>query len=258
MKELHFSHAYSYAAIVQELTESQKCLELGLDCEMFEWRAKSGVGFEDHVNSEFMRKIAKPNKETILHDAIQSVISMSFHTSYKNGFIDEAISLCLAYGIDQPTWMNEEDIGDHRDDLSEFLDGFLDDLTEATFYLLFGNRSFLWDFNYMLANQIEHLPKAEFPELLLRDGVIKRCPSIPGWLKNAVFYRDQGRCQRCYRDITGLMSPLRPREVHLDHIIPLNRSGTNDPTNFQLLCDTCNLKKATDASYNPQKTRPFW
>jgi 5-methylcytosine-specific restriction endonuclease McrA len=32
-------------------------------------------------------------------------------------------------------------------------------------------------------------------------------------------------------------------ELHYDHIVPLAEGGTNDPTNFQLLCGQCNLKK---------------
>ncbi|MBO0995681.1 HNH endonuclease [Bacillus sp. SD088] len=38
---------------------------------------------------------------------------------------------------------------------------------------------------------------------------------------------------------------------HIDHIIPLNYqgnnriAGTNDASNFQLLCDTCNTSKGS-------------
>lgn len=32
-------------------------------------------------------------------------------------------------------------------------------------------------------------------------------------------------------------------EFHIDHRTPLSRGGTNDPTNLQLLCPPCNLRK---------------
>ncbi len=33
-------------------------------------------------------------------------------------------------------------------------------------------------------------------------------------------------------------------KVHIDHIHPKSRGGTDDPENLQLLCDKCNLSKS--------------
>lgn len=34
-------------------------------------------------------------------------------------------------------------------------------------------------------------------------------------------------------------------DLHVDHIIPLSRGGTNDLDNLQMLCSRCNLSKGT-------------
>ena len=44
------------------------------------------------------------------------------------------------------------------------------------------------------------------------------------------------RCAYCRDD-------LRKTKRHLDHIMPLARGGSNDPSNLQWLCATCNLSK---------------
>lgn len=46
----------------------------------------------------------------------------------------------------------------------------------------------------------------------------------------------KGRCAYC-RD------RLVPRDIHIDHIQPRGRGGTNDRSNLQLTCSACNLEK---------------
>lgn len=45
-----------------------------------------------------------------------------------------------------------------------------------------------------------------------------------------------GRCVYCSTDL--LLDGF-----HIDHMVPLSRGGSNWPTNIQLLCETCNLRK---------------
>lgn len=46
------------------------------------------------------------------------------------------------------------------------------------------------------------------------------------------------KCARC-----GVIAPLT-----VDHIVPLSAGGSNDITNIQPLCDTCNKQKGTRAA----------
>ena len=46
----------------------------------------------------------------------------------------------------------------------------------------------------------------------------------------------RNRCARCRKSLTK-------KKVHIDHIIPLSKGGSNDRTNIQLLCGSCNMTK---------------
>jgi 5-methylcytosine-specific restriction enzyme A len=59
--------------------------------------------------------------------------------------------------------------------------------------------------------------------------------SIPLEARQYVLERHQ--CQSCGK--TAQQSPL-----HIDHIIPLAKGGTNDLSNLHTLCQSCNLGKA--------------
>lgn len=52
-------------------------------------------------------------------------------------------------------------------------------------------------------------------------------------LRPLIFERDGYRCRRC-----GSTSRLE-----VDHVIPLARGGSNDPSNLQTLCFPCNRRK---------------
>jgi 5-methylcytosine-specific restriction endonuclease McrA len=52
-----------------------------------------------------------------------------------------------------------------------------------------------------------------------------------------LFISQRGLCAMCREDI-------KKQKHHVDHIMPLARQGTNDKTNLQLLCPTCNRKKS--------------
>ena len=43
-----------------------------------------------------------------------------------------------------------------------------------------------------------------------------------------------------------------------DHIIPLRQGGTNDPTNFQLMCEHCNKAKRDRSTSYRNVIWPYW
>ncbi|HQU83931.1 MAG TPA: HNH endonuclease signature motif containing protein [Pyrinomonadaceae bacterium] len=51
-----------------------------------------------------------------------------------------------------------------------------------------------------------------------------------------IYHSQKGCCKYCLVEVGN--------DYHLDHIIPISRGGTNYPENLQILCETCNLRKA--------------
>ncbi|MGN6640084.1 MAG: HNH endonuclease [Mucilaginibacter sp.] len=114
-------------------------------------------------------------------------------------------------------------------------------VVKEAFSVMFGDRKFLMEFNLLLSETVSRLKKADYPDLLEKDGIVKRCTYWPSWVERALTYRDQGSCAICLNDISGLLRTDFTRAV--DYIVPLKLGGTNDITNLQLLCQDCNLKK---------------
>jgi ATP adenylyltransferase len=60
--------------------------------------------------------------------------------------------------------------------------------------------------------------------------------SIPGTIQHDVFERAKGRCELC-----GISKDIKHLEV--DHIVPKSLGGSDDISNFQALCYSCNSRK---------------
>jgi hypothetical protein len=58
---------------------------------------------------------------------------------------------------------------------------------------------------------------------------------VPTSTRYEVLKRAGGRCQLCHTN---------ERPLHVDHIVPRSKGGTNDLVNLQALCDECNLGKS--------------
>jgi hypothetical protein len=133
---------------------------------------------------------------------------------------------------------------------------FWNHIADEVFQLLFSDRQFLLTFNTSLAEYLKSgavdIPK----DYLDANGRLKRWRKFPEWLKRAVFYRDRGRCVFCHTDLSGLLTT--DFKKHLDHIVPLFLWGTNDASNIQLTCETCNLRKLDDQGMTSPRYTPWW
>ena len=127
--------------------------------------------------------------------------------------------------------------------------------TQQIFYILFLDKNILQMFQLVLIPIIESLDANLFPQDINPNGKLKRLPYLPIWLKKGIFSRDQGHCVYCNKSLVGITTI---ETAHYDHIIPLAEYGSNDPTNFQLLCGKCNLSKGKKF-YPPSIERiSFW
>jgi 5-methylcytosine-specific restriction endonuclease McrA len=129
-----------------------------------------------------------------------------------------------------------------------------DRLAEEVFFVLFANRSFLYDFNRMMARYVTNYTSFSSPDEVdpnslftsRKDGCSRlRRAGIPSWAKRAVEFRERGRCAYCKIELGTLRTPIKRAEF--DHMVPLAEGGLNDVTNIQLLCHICNNEKAAQA-----------
>ncbi|MCT7949805.1 HNH endonuclease [Ancylothrix sp. C2] len=59
---------------------------------------------------------------------------------------------------------------------------------------------------------------------------------IPPEVRKYVYQRNNYQCQSCGKT-------HQETQLSIDHIIPLAKGGSNDVSNLQTLCLTCNQKK---------------
>jgi hypothetical protein len=230
----------------------------------------------DWADPELLRGLAKFSKSSLLHRYIYAMIAVEHRREYRKNadlYETEEIStlerLFDAYGVIYLPYRNfrsrlpPEEVPPHAED--PFYQWFQsqeasfellwEKLTDETFHLLFGNRAFLLKFNLAVSRYVDRHKVAIPGEYLSPDGKIKRHP-LPVWTRDAVFYRDHGRCVLCQVNLSGLLST--DRADNFNHMVPLGEWGPNDPCNIQLLCEACNLRKAAGEPVTGHRYSPWW
>jgi predicted DNA-binding protein len=81
-------------------------------------------------------------------------------------------------------------------------------------------------------------PRVAAENALKVRGPRTRRVSIKASVRNSLFERDGGKCAYCKGQL------LYDEPWHIDHIKPVSKGGTNDPTNLVLACVRCNLEKS--------------
>jgi hypothetical protein len=234
-------------------------------------------------NHDIKEACIKPNKVSALHYFIYMVYKFNIVNNIKTFLFDdyevENVYEILQEIIDVFKLEIDLDINDFLNYLEEnevdksryetiiedilYADIVVESFVESAFYILFLDRKFLHDFNLSLSEYVDcdDSFKKDYYDNLSRKGKLKRT-RIPQWLKDAVYHRDKGICVLCRRDLSGILNS--DISIHIDHIIPLdyqgnNRvGGTNDASNFQLLCDSCNTSKGSRNTATNLMSIPWW
>lgn len=229
---------------------------------------------------EIFDVIVKPNKTTAVHwylayfqgilEEIDNISSNIDENDFLFNFIYRTLDeVNLVPDLPKPDFYNCTDEWHENCSCKEILDKWIkfvednsdkiDDLIiHSAFQVIFQDRRFLHDFHLEFSNFIEDYIddiKLAYPDFMTEKRRIKR-QRFPKWLTNAVFYRDKGTCSICRCDLSNLLRTQNT--IHIDHIVPLGIFGTNDASNFQLLCEACNTSKGAKSTATSSINVPFW
>ena len=227
----------------------------------------------EHLN-EYIDGFYKSNKDSLLHRYIRTCLVDGFlyetvientpeeYVLYEH---NEALFNLFGYTFtdvgnlppEYPEYDEEyfEEWEEFAQKVNDFYcDNINDNWAEHVFYILFSNKDFLFRFNTEVAKVVKELKKTDYPDILKKDGVIKR-RGFPLWLQKAVKMRDRNRCQLCGKDLSGTFNLS---DENFDHIVPLEDGGTNDPCNIQLACEHCNKSKGARSRDYKNIIIPFW
>lgn len=234
--------------------------------------AKQWIEMDADVFMMALEKWKKPSRRTLLHEYIsyQYTDSQNYQMDkqFPVGVIQEMQKLFKYYEVDYSEigFMDTESLefDDYSDELESyaeklqifFIDNLLDTVVEDAFTVLFSDKNFLHEFNSQCAEIILKLKYTDYPDYLKKDGEIQRETYYPTWFKSGIEYRDKLRCSICGCDLSNAFTTIV--DENFDHIIPLHSGGNNDPTNWQLTCESCNKSKGARSSSFKNIVFPFW
>ncbi|MGG2066941.1 HNH endonuclease [Bacillus sp. S14(2024)] len=255
--EMRYYSTYFFANALNNIVHGsinyQEKLEPFLDGELFCYKYSKNSALHRFIEYCF---------DIILHETIHQELEDIITRHSYILWIDNA----LLYhniensGIDQwlvdkgkaKVTLNEDDIVEYYEYLESIgvMSKLKEIIVEEVFYILFLNREFLMKFNQLISDyqKMKEWDDIEINnrDLYIRPGYLQRV-TPPGWVKKAVFFRDRGVCVVCGTDLSNISRILEDREIHYDHIVPLEDGGINDISNMQLTCQPHNHEKGTGA-----------
>lgn len=180
------------------------------------------------IDEDFISKASAPSRHTLLHKFIESYLSAEFGYGARKGEEHHPPTVYRLLNEYNVKYKKIPYAGRNTNyDLYEMAAPIFKRLAHDTFCILFENRELMREFSLIVAS--------------LSNKLYPRTTYWPVWLKDSLFNRENGRCAMCLCDLTGVIAI--GKKINIDHIIPISVRGTNDPTNLQVLCDECNLKK---------------
>lgn len=265
MGRIFFKHSYFstyyFSNIVSNLIED-RWNYLGVNSQFFE-------------NNGFINVIEPWQKKSAIHKYIEFVLIMTIEDESYDSAVEQLNNqknrndseleqlqiewLLSEFKIDYLPFkefcpkplknITEDDFYDYFNELTitSDLENLYERIAEEVFHVIFSNRKFLLLFNNFISDYIADVnidyiieeDLQEFTKYFIKDGKLKRV-NIPKWVKDAVSFRDRGKCCLCHKDLSNLISSS---ELEYDHIVPLQFGGINDVSNIQLLCKECNKNK---------------
>ena len=219
------------------------------------------VYLDDFVEPDteaFWGRVHRPQKKTALHILLTNWEYSRWEEGYSNMTPSGSFNLIADYlqvcGVVLPVWFTPERADARRRGVWTLLERAFPRAADAAFQLLFQDREFLLLFQDLVQRAAaSYRSRVSFA---LASTPIQRPSYLPSWLRKGIFFRDRGRCQNCGSDISGLLD--LDNMLHYDHLLPLNAGGTNEATNFQLLCVDCNLNKGGRRQSVSNVNHSYW
>lgn len=206
------------------------------------------IFFEDLMN--ILKEIANESQEishnTALHKILSYLVYEDFYLmTYDDldwidniyDFKNYVIEIFKEINFNIPSEFLSEDenvIYEARDTYrSYFLEG-LQVFVNSAFACLWYRKAFLYDFNELMASLLDYKMERVY---------------FPKWLTDSLIFRERGLCHYCQAPVVN--PNLTNQTYDIDHVIPLDQKGTNDPTNLVLSCSPCNNQKRANLIFIP-------
>lgn len=208
--------------------------------------------FLECLEDIFYNLILKPHKKTLLHYLIEELFLSEMNYLLKKcgeEAYPEIYELLKAYNVHYENYDDFSHIDDpinykhlqYRDYIIGLLkEHVLDNFVEEVFTITYQDKALLVEFNKIIADFLIQKEHAR-GDVFRVPGVVHRYVKWPMWLRKGIYFRDKGRCGICLSDLSGELAVCN--KLAIDHIVPLNLGGTNDPINLQQLCSECNGSK---------------
>lgn len=244
---------------ISSVVNGGPAIELISAVERFVYRrpnhANEGYHFEDLYEDEFLEYCLE-SKDIIVNTALHKVLLYLANIEFSlyiyddidwiadyTDFQDYAIYMFDSMYSDVPSEFlsnSEEVVMQARITYAEKFHYGLNFIVDSAFAQLWTRKAFLFDFNMLCAQRISKLSKLDYP-VLNQDGRFSRATYFSKWLVDLLIMREAGCCHYCFRPV--VTSNLMNKTYDIDHVVPIAKGGSNDPTNLAIACSVCNNQK---------------